>query len=128
MPSNVSCGLNTVGIRFPSHPVARALIEAAGVPVAAPSANLSGKPSPTRAAHVIEDMMGRVDLIIDGGCCDVGVESTVFDIAGEKMSILRPGAVTPVSYTHLSAEQGTENERSAGISSFFIWGARAGLE
>ena len=94
VPSNVSCGLNTVGIRFPSHPVARALIEAAGVPVAAPSANLSGKPSPTRAAHVIEDMMGRVDLIIDGGCCDVGVESTVFDIAGEKMSILRPGAVT----------------------------------
>lgn len=66
VPSNVSCGLNTVGIRFPSHPVARALIEAAGVPVAAPSANLSGKPSPTRAAHVIEDMMGRVDLIIDG--------------------------------------------------------------
>jgi len=94
VPPNVSCGLDTVGIRFPSHPVARALIEAAGVPVAAPSANLSGKPSPTRAAHVIEDMMGRVDVIIDGGSCDVGVESTVFDIAGENMSILRPGAVT----------------------------------
>lgn len=94
VPPNVSCGMDTVGIRFPSHPIARALIEAAGVPVAAPSANLSGKPSPTRASHVIEDMMGRVDVIIDGGECDVGVESTVFDIAGEKMSILRPGAVT----------------------------------
>lgn len=94
VPSNVSCGLDTVGIRFPSHKIAQALIEAAGVPIAAPSANLSGKPSPTRAAHVIEDMMGRVDIIIDGGNCDVGVESTVFDIAGEQMSILRPGAVT----------------------------------
>ena len=94
VPPNVSCGLDTVGIRFPSHPIARALIEAAGVPVAAPSANLSGKPSPTRASHVIEDLMGRADIIIDGGSCDVGVESTVFDIAGEKMSILRPGAVT----------------------------------
>ena len=94
VPSNVSCGLDTVGIRFPSHKIAQALIEAAGVPIAAPSANLSGKPSPTRASHVIEDMMGRVDIIIDGGNCDVGVESTVFDIAGEQMSILRPGAVT----------------------------------
>lgn len=94
VPPNVSCGLESVGIRFPSHPIARALIEAASVPVAAPSANLSGKPSPTRASHVIEDMMGRVDVIIDGGNCDVGVESTVFDISGEKMSILRPGAVT----------------------------------
>lgn len=94
VPSNVSCGLDTVGIRFPSHSIARALIEASEIPIAAPSANLSGKPSPTRAEHVIEDMMGRVDIIIDGGCCDVGVESTVFDIAGERMSILRPGAVT----------------------------------
>lgn len=94
VPAEVSCGLDTVGIRFPSHPIARALIEAAGVPIAAPSANLSGKPSPTRAEHVIEDMMGRVDVIIDGGNCDVGVESTVFDIAGTKMSVLRPGAVT----------------------------------
>ena len=94
VPANVSCGLDTVGIRFPSHSIAQALIEASGVPIAAPSANLSGKPSPTRASHVIEDMMGRVDIIIDGGNCDVGVESTVFDIAGEQMSVLRPGAVT----------------------------------
>lgn len=101
IPANVSCGLDTVGIRFPSHEIARALIEAAGVPVAAPSANLSGKPSPTRASHVIEDMMGRVDVIIDGGDCDVGVESTVFDIAGERMSILRPGAVTLEDISHV---------------------------
>lgn len=94
IPSNVSCGLDTVGVRFPSHPIAQALIKASGVPIAAPSANLSGKPSPTRAAHVIEDMTGRVDVIIDGGNCEVGVESTVFDISGEKNTILRPGAVT----------------------------------
>ena len=94
VPANVSCGLDTVGIRFPSHEIARALIAVSGVPIAAPSANLSGRPSPTRASHVIEDMMGRADVIIDGGECDVGVESTVFDIAGDKMSILRPGAIT----------------------------------
>ena len=94
IPSNVSCGLDTVGVRYPSHPIAQALIKASGVPIAAPSANLSGKPSPTRARHVIEDMMGRVDVIIDGGNCDVGVESTVFDISGENYTVLRPGAVT----------------------------------
>lgn len=94
IPENVSCGLDTVGVRFPSHPIAQALISASGVPIAAPSANLSGRPSPTMASHVIEDMMGRVDVIIDGGNCDVGVESTVFDISGERLSVLRPGAVT----------------------------------
>lgn len=126
VPANVSCGLDTVGIRFPSHPIAQALIEAAGVPIAAPSANLSGKPSPTRGAHVIEDMMGRVDIIIDGGNCEVGVESTVFDIAGEQMSILRPGAVTleQISSVVESADEldwmkphdnATEKPRSPGL-------------
>ena len=107
VPPDVSCGLDTVGIRFPSHPIAQALIRAAGVPIAAPSANLSGKPSPTRASHVVEDMMGRVDIIIDGGNCDVGVESTVFDISGESRSILRPGAVTlaQISEVVKSAEE-----------------------
>ncbi|MBQ8827740.1 MAG: threonylcarbamoyl-AMP synthase [Clostridia bacterium] len=94
IPSEVSCGLSTVGIRLPVNPIARKLIEFAGVPVAAPSANLSGKPSPSLASHVIEDLNGRVDIIIDGGACGIGVESTVLDISGEKPVILRPGAVT----------------------------------
>ncbi len=94
IPDVVSGGLDTVGVRFPSHPVAQELIKLAGVPIAAPSANLSGKPSPTCFEHVREDMMGRVDVIIDGGDCSVGVESTVLDITGQTPNILRPGAVT----------------------------------
>lgn len=90
----VTAGLDTVAVRIPEHPVARALIKAAGVPVAAPSANLSGKPSPTRAEHVVADMDGRVDAIIDGGACTVGVESTVLDMTGAQPTILRPGGVT----------------------------------
>lgn len=91
---SVTCGLNTVGIRFPSNMIAISLIKSAGVPVAAPSANVSGRPSPTRASHVIEDLDGRVDIIIDGGSCLVGVESTVLDISVWPPCILRPGAVT----------------------------------
>ena len=94
IPIAVSCGLNTVGIRFPEHPVARAFIQAAGVPVAAPSANSSGRPSPTLARHVEEDMDGKVAAIIDGGPCRVGLESTVIDLTGERPCILRPGGVT----------------------------------
>ncbi len=90
----VTAGLDTVAVRIPSHPVARALINAAGVPVAAPSANLSGKPSPTEAKHVIEDMNGRIDAIVDGGACEVGLESTVIDMSGDVPTILRPGGVT----------------------------------
>lgn len=91
----VTAGLDTVAVRIPSHPVARALIKAAGVPVTAPSANLSGKPSPTNAKHVIDDMDGRIDAVIDGGECEVGVESTVVDMSGEIPVILRPGGITP---------------------------------
>lgn len=87
-------GLDTVAVRMPSHPVAAALISAAGVPIAAPSANLSGKPSPTIARHVIDDMDGRIDAIIDGGDSEVGIESTVVDMTGEKPMILRPGIIT----------------------------------
>ncbi len=94
IPAEVSCGLSTVGVRFPVNPIARKLIELSGVPIAAPSANLSGKPSPSLASHVIEDLYGRVDIIIDGGACDVGVESTVLDISCGSPVILRPGAVT----------------------------------
>ena len=95
IPPEVSAGLDTVGIRMPSHPAARALIQAAGVPIAAPSANRSGRPSPTTAKHVMDDMDGRIPLILDGGPCDVGVESTVIDVTGDVPRVLRPGGVTP---------------------------------
>lgn len=95
IPDEVSCGLDTVAVRMPSHPVARAIIDAAGVPLAAPSANLSGSPSPTTAAHVMADMDGRIEAIVDGGECSVGLESTVISVCGKRPQLLRPGAVTP---------------------------------
>jgi L-threonylcarbamoyladenylate synthase len=95
VPNVTTAGLDTVAIRMPSHPVARAPIKACGCPVAAPSANRSGRPSPTKAAHVMEDMAGRIPLILDGGPCDVGLESTVVDMTGEIPLVLRPGGVTP---------------------------------
>ena len=94
VPYEITAGLATVAIRIPSHPIARGLIAAAGVPVAAPSANLSGKPSPTISAHVVEDLMGKVDAIIAGGNCEVGLESTVLDLTGELPMILRPGGIS----------------------------------
>lgn len=94
VPAAVSAGLDTVSIRFPSHSIAYELIRQSGVPIAAPSANLSGSPSPTTAKHAVDDMMGRVDMIIDGGDSFIGVESTVVDMTGEVPVILRPGAVT----------------------------------
>ena len=94
LPSAVTAGLDTVAVRIPSHPIARALINAARVPIAAPSSNLSGRPSPTRAEHVICDMNGRIDAIIDGGACSVGVESTVVELSSGTVNILRPGGVT----------------------------------
>ncbi len=95
VPREVSAGLDTVAIRMPSHPVARALIEQSGLPLAAPSANRSGRPSPTRASHVLEDMEGRIPLILDGGPCEVGLESTVVELSGATVRVLRPGGVTP---------------------------------
>lgn len=94
IPLVVTASLPTVAVRMPSHPVAAALLKACNVPVAAPSANRSGKPSPTTAHHVLEDMDGRIPLILDGGDCEVGVESTVLDISGETPCILRPGGIT----------------------------------
>lgn len=94
VPREVTAGLDTVAVRMPSHPVARALICAAQTPIAAPSANRSGRPSPTTAAHVLEDMEGRIPLILDGGPCEVGLESTVVDVTGARPRILRPGGVT----------------------------------
>ena len=94
VPDVTSAGLSSVGVRCPAHPVALALIRAAGVPVAAPSANTSGRPSPTKAEHVLEDMQGLIPLILDGGDCEVGVESTVLSVTGDVPVILRPGKVT----------------------------------
>lgn len=87
-------GLDTASVRMPSHPVALAVIRAAGVPLAAPSANLSGSPSPTTAADVLADMEGKIPLILDGGACSVGVESTVISLAGAQPVLLRPGYIT----------------------------------
>jgi len=89
----VSCGLDTVAVRMPDHPVALDLIRVAGVPVAAPSANVSGRPSPTRAEHVLADLDGRIDYLLDAGPCRVGVESTVLDLTGPEPVVLRPGGV-----------------------------------
>ncbi len=94
IPDEVSAGLDTVAIRFPSHPSAQAIIKAADVPLAAPSANLSGSPSPTTANHVMNDMNGRIDAIFDGGACSVGLESTVITLAAEVPRVLRPGGIT----------------------------------
>ncbi len=94
IPDETTAGLDTAGIRMPSHPVARALIAACGVPIAAPSANLSGKPSTTSFAHVLRDMDGRVDAIIDGGTSEVGLESTVIEFDSGFARILRPGYIT----------------------------------
>ncbi|WNC14547.1 L-threonylcarbamoyladenylate synthase [Brevibacillus brevis] len=92
--SLVTAGLHSVGVRMPDHPVALALIGAAGVPIAAPSANRSGRPSPTTASHVLADLEGRIAGVVDGGATGVGVESTVIDVTVEPPMILRPGGIT----------------------------------
>lgn len=95
VPMETRGGLSTVAVRCPSHPVARRLIELCGRPIAAPSANLSGSPSPTSACHVIDDMQGRVDMIIDGGDCEIGLESTIVKLEDDgSLLLLRPGKIT----------------------------------
>lgn len=94
VPMTVTGGLDTVAVRFPSNKIAQELIKAAGIPVAAPSANSSGKPSPTRASHVEFDLNGKIDMIIDGGAADWGLESTILDVSEDRPVLLRPGAVT----------------------------------
>lgn len=91
VPKEVTAGLNTVGVRMPSHPVALALLQACDFPVAAPSANASGRPSPTDADTVASDLGDKVDVILDGGATDLGLESTVLDVTGERPVLLRPG-------------------------------------
>lgn len=94
VPYGTTGGLETVAVRMPSDPVANRLIRLAGIPIAAPSANTSGRPSPTKAEHVIEDMNGKIEMIIDGGEVGIGVESTIVDVSGEVPTLLRPGAIT----------------------------------
>jgi L-threonylcarbamoyladenylate synthase len=94
VPDEVTAGLDTVAVRMPAHPVAHAILSAAGVPIAAPSANLFSRPSPTQAAHVLEDLNGRIDLIVDAGPTMLGIESTVVDLSRGAATVLRPGATT----------------------------------
>lgn len=104
VPYGTTGGLDTVAVRFPAHKVALEIISAAGVPIAAPSANTSGRPSPTNADHVIEDMNGRVDMIVDGGQVGIGIESTIIDVTGDIPMILRPGYITKAMVEELVGE------------------------
>lgn len=94
VPAATTGGMGTVAVRMPAHPAAREIIKECGLPLAAPSANLSGKPSPTKASHVYQDMKGRIPLILDGGDCRVGVESTVIAVYEDSVRLLRPGGIT----------------------------------
>jgi len=104
-----TANLETVGIRMPSHPVALSLIESSNIPLAAPSANLSGFPSPTRAHHVYEDLKDKISLIIDGGPCEVGVESTIIKIEDEEIIILRPGGISREELANISKRKVKNN-------------------
>ena len=95
VPKRTTAGLDTVAVRCPETAATRQIIRLAGVPIAAPSANLSGKPSTTTAGHVLHDMDGKIDAIVDGGPCRVGVESTIVDLTGQRPRLLRPGGITP---------------------------------
>lgn len=100
----VCAGLDTLAVRCPSHPIARAFIDACGCPIAAPSANTSGRPSPTSAAHVCHDLDGRIDMIIDGGECEVGLESTIIKLEADRCVLLRPGGITHEMLSELLGE------------------------
>lgn len=104
IPSAVSAGLDTVAVRMPSHVAAAAIIQTCGLPLAAPSANLSGSPSPTTAAHVLADLDGRIEAVADGGPCAVGVESTVISLVSHRPRLLRPGGITPEQLVEVLGE------------------------
>ena len=113
IPDVVTAGLDTVAVRFPSHPVARDLIRAAGCPIAAPSANKSGKPSPTTAQDVLLDMDGIIAGVLDGGACDIGVESTIIDTTGKDQDGHGPRGLGPRACQKRGNTQGTGHEVSA---------------
>ena len=121
IPAATTAGLDTVVLRCPEHPVARALITAADVPMSAPSANRSGRPSPTRAEHVQSDLAGRIQLILDGGAVEYGLESTVIDCTGRTPTILRSGSITReqlaehVELAEPSVETASSAPRSPGL-------------
>ena len=104
IPTEISGGLDTVAVRMPSDEIARAIISQCGFPLAAPSANTSGKPSPTCASHVTEDLDGKIDAIVDSGECSVGIESTVITLATDIPRLLRPGGITPEMLTEVLGE------------------------
>ena len=104
VPKRTTGGLDTVAVRCPDSDVTREIIRLAGVPLAAPSANISGKPSTTTAKHVLYDHDGRIDAIVDGGSCRVGVESTIVDLTGEKPRLLRPGGISPEQLSEILGE------------------------
>ena len=115
VPDAVTAGLDTVGVRVPAHPVALALLREAGVPIAAPSANRSMGVSPTTAAHVARSLGDRVDVILDGGATDVGIESTVVDVMSPRVTVLRPGMITPAEIERVLGEPvATLSEANAG--------------
>lgn len=107
VPDGTTGGLPTVAIRMPSHPLAAELIRVSGRIIAAPSANLSGRPSPTTAAHVYEDMKGRIPLILDGGPVRIGIESTIIDMTGDRPLVLRPGYISPRELSRLCSSEVT---------------------
>lgn len=123
IPDEVSAGLDTVAIRFPSHPTARKIIKECTLPLAAPSANLSGSPSPTTALHVMNDLNGRIDAVVDGGMSDVGLESTVITLAEKTPRVLRPGGITLEQLKSVLGEVELDNavlhqlEKGAKVSS-----------
>ncbi|MCB9754079.1 MAG: threonylcarbamoyl-AMP synthase [Myxococcales bacterium] len=122
IPDVVTAGRSTVAVRVPDHPVARALLERSGVPVAAPSANRSGRPSPTRAEHVLADLDGRIPAIVDGGSTSVGLESTVLDLTASPPIVLRRGGVTIAALRRALGEVRALDELALGE------GSRASLE
>lgn len=116
IPDEITAGLDTVAIRIPSHKIALLFLEACGLPVAAPSANISGRPSPTSLKHVLADLDGKVDFIIDGGYCEVGVESTVVDTTGDYPVVLRPGYITKAQIDEICAKYYLEGRDSKNLN------------